>query len=304
MADPIAKAGRATPGDYAGSVDRGQNSAGAVSRGQWRDGARTDGTRTLAAETPVAIVVNGSTLAVMLATPADLADFAIGFVLTEGIVATACEAGAVEVVAHPHGIEARLWIDDAYAARLADRRRAMAGPTGCGLCGIESLDAAARPARFVTAAGPRPSPSEIVAAMASLGDAQPLGRATRAVHGAALWRRGQPLLVREDVGRHNALDKLAGAVARAGIGTADAMLLLTSRVSLEMVQKAAVLGCPVVVAVSAPTALAVATAAAAGLTLVAVARADGFEVFTQADRIDWPAGSWQGKDKTAGGDDS
>jgi FdhD protein len=284
-----------------------QNVGAAVSRVAWREGARTEGTRTLAAETPLAIVVNGSTLAVMLATPADLADFAIGFVLTEGIVATAAEAGAVEVVAHAKGIEARLWIDDVPAARLTERRRAMAGPTGCGLCGIESLDAAARTPPDVTGAGPRSTPAEIVAAIAGLGDAQPLGRATRAVHGAALWRRGQSLLVREDVGRHNALDKLAGAVARAGIATSDAMLLLTSRVSLEMVQKAAMLGCPVVVAVSAPTRLAVDTAAAAGMTLVAVARADGFEVFTHPDRIDWPAGSWQGGDGGWGerpGDDS
>lgn len=268
--------------------------AGETSRVQWRVGARVDGARTLAAETPVAIVVNGSTLAVMLATPGDLADFATGFLVTEGIVATAAAAGEVEVVAHPNGIEARLWIADAPAARLADRRRAMAGPTGCGLCGIESLDAAARAPAVVAGGGPRPTPAEIVAAMAALGDAQPLGQATRAVHGAALWRRGAPLLVREDVGRHNALDKLAGAAARAGIDAAHAMLLLTSRVSLEMVQKAAMLGCPVVVAVSAPTRLAVDTAAAAGLTLVAVARADGFEVFTAPERIDWTGRSWQG----------
>ncbi len=277
--------------------------ADAVSRGQWRDGKRLDGTRTLAAETPVAIVVNGSTLAVMLATPADLADFATGFLLTEGIVATAAAVGDVAIVAHPDGIEARLWLDDAPATALADRRRAMAGPTGCGLCGIESLDAAARTPRAVTGAGPHPSPAEIVAAMAGLGDAQPLGRATRAVHGAALWRRGEPLLVREDVGRHNALDKLVGAAARAGIDPSGAMLLLTSRVSLEMVQKAAMLGCPIVVAVSAPTRLAVDTAAAAGLTLVAVARADGFEVFTHPDRIDWPAASWQGGRERSGDDD-
>lgn len=270
--------------------------AGETSRVRWRDGVRGAGVRMLAAETPVAIVVNGSTLAVMLATPADLADFATGFLITEGIVATAAAAGEVEIVGHGHGhgIEARLWIADDQAARLAERRRTMAGPTGCGLCGIESLDAAARMPKMVAGDGPRPTPAEIVAAMAGLGAAQPLGQATRAVHGAALWRRDAPLLVREDVGRHNALDKLAGAVARTRIDTADAMLLLTSRVSLEMVQKAASLGCPVVVAVSAPTRLAVATAAAAGLTLVAVARADGFEVFTRAERIDWPAGSWQG----------
>ena len=252
---------------------------------RWRDGVASDDTRCLADEAPVAIVVNGSTVAVLLATPADLADFAIGFVITEGIVATAADAGEVEIVRHPDGFEARLWIAAATAERLAERRRIAVGPSGCGLCGVESLAAAVPPPRLVTAAGPRPKPAEIIAAMAALGEAQPLGQATRAVHGAALWRRGKALIVREDVGRHNALDKVAGAVMRGGIDPAAAMLLLTSRVSVEMVQKAAVLGVPVVVAVSAPTRLAVASAEAAGLTLIAVARRDGFEIFTGGIRI-------------------
>lgn len=252
---------------------------------RWRDGTASASDRVLATETPVAIVVNGSMIAVLLATPDDLVDFATGFALTEGLVATAAAAGPVEVVSHPEGIEVRLSLADSGA--LAARRRTITGPSGCGLCGIESLAAAVVPPRVVSAAGPRPTPAEIVAAMTGLADAQPLGRATRAVHGAALWRRGEPLIVREDVGRHNALDKLVGAVALAGAPTADAMLLLTSRVSVEMVQKAAVLGAPVVVAVSAPTTLAVASAAAAGLTLIAVARADGFEVFTGGERVVW-----------------
>ncbi len=254
---------------------------------RWRDGALIAAPRTLAEEVPVAIVVNGTTVAVLLATPADLDDFAVGFALTEGLVASAADAGAVEVVIHDDGIEARLAIADTGA--LAARRRTITGPSGCGLCGVESLAAAVAAPRRVAAPGPRPTPAEIVAAMTALGEAQPLGRATRAVHGAALWRRGEALIVREDVGRHNALDKLVGAAARAGIDTAGAMLLLTSRVSVEMVQKASVLGCPVIVAVSAPTRLAVATAEAAGLTLVAVARADGFEVFGGGERVAWPA---------------
>jgi len=253
---------------------------------RWRDGASGLAERVLPDEAPVAIVVNGETLAVLLATPADIEDFAIGFLLTEGIVATAADAGKVEIVAQPDGIEARLWLAGDAAA---DRRRSLIGPSGCGLCGIESLAAAVRPPRRVGGEGPRPTPAEILAAMAAVAAAQPLGRVTRAVHAAALWRRGEALLVREDVGRHNALDKLAGAVARAGIDIGEAMLLLTSRVSLEMVQKAAMLGTPVMVAVSAPTGLAVETARTAGLTLVAVARADGFEVFAREDRIDWPA---------------
>lgn len=263
----------------------GKESSTATRR--WHEGAAAADTRVLADEAPVAIVVNGSTVAVLLATPTDLVDFAVGFVITEGIVATAADAGEVEIVAHPDGYEARLWIAAATAERLAERRRIAVGPSGCGLCGVESIAAAVPPPRGVTAAGPRPTPVEIVAAMMALGEAQPLGRATRAVHGAALWRRGKALIVREDVGRHNALDKLAGAVMRAGIGTTDTMLLLTSRVSVELVQKAAMLGTPMIVAVSAPTRLAVATAAAAGLTLVAVARSDGFETFTGDRRIDW-----------------
>ena len=257
---------------------------GAVAGG---NGGVTASDRILADEVPVAIVINGTTIAVLLATPDDLSDFAVGFALTEGLVACRAEAGAAEIVHHPEGIEARLSIADTDA--LTVRRRTIAGPSGCGLCGVESLAAVHTRPRVVSTAGPMPTPAEIVAAMAMLGDAQPLGRATRAVHGAALWRRGQPLIVREDVGRHNALDKLVGAVAGDGdlANTAAAMLLLTSRVSVEMVQKAAVLGAPIVVAVSAPTRLAVATAMAAGLTLVAVARSDGFEVFAGAERIAW-----------------
>lgn len=257
---------------------------------RWRGGitgGTTESDRILADEVPVAIVINGTTIAVLLATPDDLSDFAVGFALTEGLIACRAEAGAVEIVRHPEGIEARLSIAD--TAALAARRRTITGPSGCGLCGIESLAAVHTRPRGVCTVGPMPTPAEIVAAMAMLGDAQPLGRATRAVHGAALWRRDQPLIVREDVGRHNALDKLVGAVAGDGdlADTAAAMLLLTSRVSVEMVQKAAVLGAPIVVAVSAPTRLAVETAVAAGLTLVAVARSDGFEVFAGADRIAW-----------------
>jgi len=258
-------------------------------RRRWQDGRSLDGQRTLAAETPVAIVVNASSFAVMLASPADLADFARGFALSEGIVDRADEIAAIDIVAQVDGIEARLWVPAARAATLAERRRHIAGPTGCGLCGIESLGAAVLSPGHCDAAGPQPSPDEIVAAIEALADVQPIGRATRAVHAAALWRRGLPLIVREDVGRHNALDKLIGAVAQGEIDTASAMLLLSSRVSVEMVHKAAVLGAPLIVAISAPTSLAVAHAVAARLTLIAVARADGFEVFTRPERVAWPS---------------
>ncbi len=253
---------------------------------RWRDGVTAAASRLLPEEMPVAIVVNGSTYAVMLATPDDLIDFGRGFALAERLVTGVAEIESIEVVPQGTGVEVRLWLSPERAAAAADHRRRIAGPTGCGLCGVESLEAALPALPVVTAAGPSPSPSEIVAAMAALETAQPLGAATRAVHAAALWRRGEALVVREDVGRHNALDKLMGAVT--GSATSDAMLLLTSRVSIEMVSKSALLGAPVVVAVSAPTTLAVAAAVAAGLTLVAVARADGFEVFAAPGRIAFP----------------
>jgi FdhD protein len=236
-------------------------------------------------ETPVALVHDASTTAVMMATPADLEDFAVGFSLTEGIVERAEQIREVEVVEDEAGVEARVWLAPERAAWQAARRRRLAGPTGCGLCGVESLQAAVRPPPRVAGAL-RLSAQDVHAAVDALSAAQALGAATRAVHAAGWWRPDAGLVaMREDVGRHNALDKLVGALARAGRLGQPGVVVLTSRVSVEMVQKAAAAGAEVVVAVSAPTALAVRTAAAAGLTLAAVARADAFEVFTAPERI-------------------
>jgi FdhD protein len=253
---------------------------------RWTTGGEVDvGERLAPEETPVAIVHDGSTTAVMMATPADLEEFGVGFSLTEGIVDTPAAIRSIEVVEGELGVEVRLWLAADAGARLSGRRRRLAGPTGCGLCGVESLAEAVRPpapigpGSFVVEAG------RLIAAMEALSDAQRLGRTTRAVHAAALWRDGAELVIREDVGRHNALDKLVGACALQGLATQSGVLLLTSRVSVEMVQKAAVLGAPVICAVSAPTALAVRTADAAGVTLVGVSRADGFELFTFPDRV-------------------
>jgi FdhD protein len=153
------------------------------------------------------------------------------------------------------------------------------------MCGLESLGEALRPVPAVPEAQPFTA-AAISQAAASLADAQVLNRLTRAVHGAGFWRPAQGLvLLREDVGRHNALDKLGGALARAGIAASDGIVLLTSRMSIELIQKAARMGAAVVVAVSAPTALAVRAAEAAGITLVGVARNDGFEVFSRPDRV-------------------
>jgi FdhD protein len=221
----------------------------------------------------------------MMATPQDLEDFAVGFSLSEGIVPRAAAVRSIDVVEQAEGIELRMWLDGADAAALSERRRRIAGPTGCGLCGVDSLAEALRPVAAV-GAGIRVASADIVEAMEALAPRQVLNRETHAVHAAAFWRpRDGILLVREDVGRHNALDKLVGGLARAGIDGAGGVLLLTSRVSVEMVQKAAVAGIATLAAVSVPTALAIRTAETAGMTLVAVVRRDGFEIFTRPDRI-------------------
>lgn len=256
-----------------------------VARSAWRNGQSLVSMRAVPEETAVAFTYNRTAYAVMMATPADLTDFALGFSLTEGVVERGEEIEELELVERAEGIELRMWLSPARAAVLADRRRHLAGPTGCGLCGLESLQQAVRPPRPVPA-GRRFSPRLLLRALDSLAPAQTLHRETRAVHAAAFWQPGRGLLaLREDVGRHNALDKLGGALALLGAAPAEGLLLLTSRVSVEMVQKAAALGAPVMVAVSAPTALALRVAEEAGITLVAVARGDGFEVFTHPERI-------------------
>lgn len=256
-----------------------------VARTAWRGDAVTQGARAIPEETPVAFSYNRTTYAVMLATPADLEDFAIGFSLTEGIVQSAHEIEELDVVAVEQGVELRMWLAPERADRVSLRQRRLAGPSGCGLCGLESLaDTVRVPPHIVSAV--RFDASTIHAAMATLPAAQTFNEQTRAVHAAAFWHPARGLVaLREDVGRHNAIDKLTGALARAGVAVAEGLLLLSSRISVEMVQKAAMLGAPVVVAVSAPTALAVRVAEDAGITLIGIARADGFEVFTHPGRI-------------------
>jgi FdhD protein len=214
-----------------------------------------------------------------------LRDFAVGFSLSEGVVQSADEIETLDIVDLDDGIELRMWLAPAKADRLNERRRHIAGPTGCGICGIDSIAEAVRPAAVVTP-GRSFSPREIAAAMASIPSLQAINIETRAVHAAAFWTSARGIVaLREDVGRHNALDKLAGALAQERIAADEGMVLLTSRVSVEMVQKSAAIGAPLIVAVSAPTALAVRMADAAGITLAAIARADGFEVFTHPHRI-------------------
>jgi FdhD protein len=240
------------------------------------------GERVRPEEVAVALSFNGTTQAVMMATPADLEDFGVGFALTEGI-ATPDEILSVEVVEVDRGVDVQVWLRPEAEARLAARRRVMAGPVGCGLCGIDSIDQALRDVPGVAPSRFRMTPSQVLAAVAALPGEQRLHDATRAVHGAAFWN-GRVMLAREDVGRHNALDKLVGGMVREGIRPEGAVVL-TSRVSTDMVQKVAMLGAPMVIAVSAPTVAAVELAEAAGITLVALAKGDRFEVFSHTDRI-------------------
>lgn len=258
----------------------------AVARRRWSGaGVETD-QRIVAEETAVAIVHDASTTAVLMASPTDLEDLARGFSLTEGVIDRLDQIRSMDVVHGPLGVEVRLWLKADRSEQLRARRRHMVGPTGCGLCGVDSL-AEATPAPTPVSADLRVRPQDLLAGMNMLSQNQRLGQQTRAVHAAAFWTPEEGLIeIREDVGRHNALDKLAGGLlmrARSSCG----VVLLTSRVSVEMVQKTAVIGAPILCAVSAPTALAIRTAEAAGVTLVAVARQDGFEVFSHPDRIVW-----------------
>ena len=256
-----------------------------VDRQIWRHAGLSSGARSIPEETAVALTYNGGTYAVMMTTPQDLEDFAIGFSLSEGVISSPADIDSLDVVGLDDGIELRMWLSKPKADRLQERRRHIAGPTGCGLCGIDSVAEAVRPAAVV-GPGRQFWSEQIMVAMEGLPSRQKLNIETRAVHAAAFWNvRSGIIALREDVGRHNALDKLSGALARASVAAGEGMILLTSRVSVEMVQKTAAIGATAMVSVSAPTALAVRMADAAGITLAAIARADGFEVFTHPYRI-------------------
>ncbi|MBB4350897.1 formate dehydrogenase accessory sulfurtransferase FdhD [Aliirhizobium cellulosilyticum] len=251
-----------------------------------RNGVVRAGSRVVPAEVPIAFSYGGSTHAVMMGTPADLEDFAIGFSLTEGIIASMAEIEEVAVLDEGQGLDVQVRLAENKEDALRARRRHMAGPVGCGLCGIESIEQAMRVVPDVRDVGVVLTPEDITAAMAALNGAQPLHAETHAVHGAGFFIPGEGLIaVREDVGRHNALDKLAGAVIRAGREGGQGIVVVTSRISVEMVQKTAILGSSTLVAISAPTALAIRTAEEAGMTLVALTRGEDFEIFAGAERI-------------------
>lgn len=252
---------------------------------RWRGMRREATADWVAEELPVALEYNGISHAVMLATPADLEEFALGFSLTEGIVDTPAQVHDIDVVAQPRGIAVQLRIASSCMAALKERRRSLAGRTGCGLCGAESLDHAVRPAPVVRS-GAAFDEQPVRAALEAMRLRQPLHDATGAVHAAAFAdRSGSLLLVREDVGRHNALDKLAGAMARAAVHAAAGFIVVTSRASYEMAGKAARAGVPLLAAVSGVTGLAIETADAAGLCLIGFARGERLNVYTHAARL-------------------
>ena len=240
-------------------------------------GTDTAATRSVAIEAPVAIEYNGIGYAVMMATPADLTDFAIGLTLSEGL-ATADGIVAVD----PHEIEGgwivRITLAQDRLEPVIARARTRVSESSCGLCGMESIEQVLRPLPPVTSRIAT-SRQAIEVALTALPDLQPLSAATGAVHAAAFSAPdGRILMVREDVGRHNALDKLIGALAVAGIGADSGFILLASRCSYELVEKVARANCPLLVTISAPTSLAVERAEAAGLTLAALARRDSMLV--------------------------
>lgn len=237
-------------------------------------------TEMLAAEVPVAMQFNGRAHAVMLATPADLEDFAFGFALTEGIVRRVDELSLVEQTWTPHGVALDMRIPEVRFALLETRDRNMAGRTGCGLCGTSTLEAAIRPVRHVDPHGPRADLSALREGLRRLATLQPYNDASGAVHAAALMTVDGGFTVREDVGRHNAIDKAVGAVLRAG--GVPHTLLVTSRASYEVVHKAAEAGCRLIAAISAPTTLAVELAREAGVTLVGWARPPRLTVYAGA----------------------
>lgn len=242
----------------------------------------------LADEVPVALVFNGISHAVMLATPADLDDFALGFGLTEGLLSDASELHGVDVHETTLGIEVHMEVANACEFRLKERRRNLTGRTGCGLCGTESLEHVHRtlPAILSSAQRIRVVPAAVSRALRTLRQAQALQQSTGAAHAAA-WcsHEGEALILREDIGRHNALDKLAGAMSRARTDASEGFVCVTSRASFEMVQKTAMTGASMLVAVSAPTVLAVRTAQAAGLALAGFARREDFVAYTSPERF-------------------
>lgn len=239
----------------------------------------------IAEEIPVALVYNGEPFVVVMASPANLEDLATGFSITEGVVERRDDLQSVQIVRHSRGIELQIVVPPDAAERLQLRRRSISARTGCGVCGIESIDEVLRIPRRVSRGNPV-SRDALWRAAGELEQQQPVNLETRAVHAAGFATAdGALVVVREDVGRHNALDKVIGALASAGRDPASGFLIVTSRASYELVQKAAVAGAPVLAAISRPTSLAIQLADQANITLIGLLRGRSANVYSHAARI-------------------
>jgi FdhD protein len=253
---------------------------------RWADGQTTPTEETVAEEVPVALVYNGQPNVVMMASPADLEDFAIGFSLTEELVASPADVLGIEIQRYSLGIELQIQVPVATAQAISGKARSLTGRTGCGICGSSTIEGTLKTLHPVEGGGPF-APTAIHGALDELAQRQALNKRAGTVHAAGLARPDGTLdLVREDVGRHNALDKLIGAIARRGEFTArDGFLVVTSRSSFEMVQKATVAGAPLLASISGPTGLAVRVAEQAGLTLVGFTRGGRHTIYTHPARL-------------------
>lgn len=251
--------------------------------------ATEKGEAPVAEEVPVALVYNGQAHAVMMTTPADFEDFAVGFTITEEIVSGVRDIERIGVIRFSQGVELQIDIPEEAAGRLARRGRQLVGRTGCGLCGVQTINEALREARPVSWREPIKAEA-LWRAEAALFDRQEYNQATGSMHAAA-WARpnGTLHVVREDVGRHNALDKVIGALGRSDVDPGDGFVVMTSRASYELVQKAAVVGIPLLAAVSRPTGLAIRLAEATGLTLIGLLRGRSGNVYSHPEQIDLAA---------------
>ena len=256
-----------------------------VAARQWSAAGITDRAEQIVEETPVVIVYNAIPHVVMMATPADLEDFVLGFSITEELIRSPADLRDVKVIRYGQGIEVQATVDEACEAVIASRARRLSGRTGCGICGTDSIDSVMKTLHPVRAGRPV-RPAAIEQALAALAGKQQLNAASGAVHAAA-WARvdGAVEEVREDVGRHNALDKLIGALLRGSADPETGFILVTSRASFEMVQKAAVFGAPLLAAISGPTGLAVRIAEQSRMTLVGFARGDRLTIYTHPERV-------------------
>jgi len=256
-----------------------------VAARQWSAAGVTDRAEQIVEEIPVVLVYNAIPHVVMMATPADLEDFVLGFSITEELIRSPADLRDVNVIRYGQGIEVQATVDEVCETVIASRARRLSGRTGCGICGTDSIDAVMKTLHPVRAGRPV-GPAAIQLALTALAAQQQLNAVSGAVHAAA-WARvdGTVEEVREDVGRHNALDKLIGALLRRSADPEAGFILVTSRASFEMVQKAAVFGAPLLAAISGPTGLAVRVAEQSKMTLVGFARGDRLTIYTHPERV-------------------